>query len=125
MGVSAFTYVVISLLGKQKKFEMDKMLNRGNFAIKEETKVVNAAPDRGWKLLGMGKEFTKGDKFIYILNYIWTGGWTIIFIVGTIYNLSHDVTDSSWMQFWSIYLQIQIALALISIVWFTIGGLSI
>jgi len=122
MGFSAVTYIVISLLSRKKPFNLDKLLHRGKYIIKDETKVVNEAPQRGWKLLGMGKEFTTGDKVIYLLNYIWTGGWTIIFIVGTIYNLTHDVSDNSWFQFWKIYLLIQVALALISIVWFTIGG---
>ena len=29
----------------------------------------------------MGEEFTKTDKIIYLLNYAWTGLWTIVFIV--------------------------------------------
>ena len=70
----------------------------------------------------MGKEFTMFDKFIYILNDVWTFGWTIVFITGTVYNFSNEVSDSSWMNFWYIYLLIHIVLAIFSMVWFTIGG---
>ena len=70
----------------------------------------------------MGKEFTKFDKFIYILNYVWTFGWTIVFIIGTVYNLSNDVSDSTWMNFWWTYLMIHIVMAVLSMIWFTIGG---
>jgi SSS family solute:Na+ symporter len=73
-------------------------------------------------MLGMGKEFTRGDKFIYIVNYVWTLNWTILFIVGTVYNLYNDVSDTSWMTFWKYYLFIHIGMAVISIVWFTWGG---
>ena len=63
---------------------MDKLLNRGKYSIEGEMKIVNEVPEKGWKILGMGKEFTKNDKLIFIINYVWTGVWTLIFIFGTI-----------------------------------------
>jgi SSS family solute:Na+ symporter len=122
MFCSALVFVLVSLLGKRRVHDMDKLLNRGKYAVLDETKIVTAVPSRGWKMLGMGKEFTCGDKFIYIANYIWTGAWTLVFIIGTIYNLSHDVPDQSWMKFWNIYLKIHLTLTVIVIFWFIIGG---
>lgn len=115
-------YVIFSLLGKRKDADMDKLLHRGKYARTEEQQVVAAAPKRGWKILGMGKEFTRFDKFIYIANYIWTGGWTLVFIVGTIYNLNNEVSDDTWMSFWQTYVIIQVVLATITIFWFGGGG---
>jgi SSS family solute:Na+ symporter len=123
MALSSLSYILVSLARRDKSFNLDKLLHRGEYVIEEETKIVNKNPDRGWKLLGMGREFTRGDKIIYIVNYVWTFGWTVVFIIGTVYNLSNEVSDSGWMQFWKIYLLIHIALAVVSIVWFTIGGL--
>ena len=122
MGTSTLSYIAVSLLGKKTNFNMDKLLNRGNYVIEGEMEIVNEAPERGWKILGMGKEFTIGDKFIYIVNYIWTFSWTILFIVGTVYNLYYDVSDTAWMTFWKYYLFINIGMAMISIIWFTWGG---
>ena len=122
MGASSLVYVGVSLLGKPRSFDMDKLLQRGKYLNTDETHIVNANPEKGWKLLGMGKEFTKFDKFIYVVNYVWTFGWTIVFIIGTIYNLSNDVSDTTWMNFWWIFLMIHIVLAVISMMWFTIGG---
>ena len=122
MGTSTLSYIAVSLLGKKTNFNMDKLLNRGNYVIEGEMEIVNEAPEPGWKILGMGKEFTMGDKFIYIVNYIWTFSWTILFIVGTVYNLYYDVSDTSWMTFWKYYLFINIGMAMISIIWFTWGG---
>jgi len=101
---------------------MDKLLHRGKYVINDEYKVVNIQPSRGLKMLGMGKEFTKGDKLLYILTYIWIIGWTLIFIVGTIYNLLVNVSDLSWMKFWYIYLFINLVIAIIVVFWFAIGG---
>jgi len=122
MGISALSYVIVSLIGKKEPYNMDKLLNRGKYAISGEMEIINDIPDRGWKMLGIGKEFTKTDKLIYVVNYLWTGVWTLTFIIGTIYNLSHDVSNEAWMTFWKYYLVIQIGMALISIVWFTWGG---
>ena len=121
---STLIYVLISLLGKRKEHDMDKLLNRGRYTIKGEMEIIDKVPSRGWKILGMGREFTRFDKFIYIANYVWTGGWTLVFIIGTIYNLSHEVSDKSWMAFWKYYVYIQMGLAIIVIIWFTIGGLK-
>ena len=122
MGCSALSYVVVSLMGNTEPFDMDKLLNRGEHAIEGEKKVVNKNTQLGWKIFMMGDEFTKGDKLIYILNYVWTGIWTLVFIIGTAYNLSNDVSDATWMAFWKNYIYIHIVISLSMIVWFTIGG---
>jgi SSS family solute:Na+ symporter len=124
MGVSSLVYVLVSLLGKRKDFDMDKMLHRGKYAIKEETVIVDAAPVKGLKMLGMGKEFTKGDKLIYLTAYTWTFIWVVVFIIGTIFNLSGDVPDSSWMSFWKTFVLINLSVSFFVIIWFTIGGIK-
>ena len=124
MGMSAVSYVAVSLLGSPVSFNMDKLLNRGEYAIEGESKIVNQDTQLGWKIFLMGEEFTKTDKIIYLLNYAWTGMWTIIFIVGTIYNLSNDVSNAAWMSFWKNYLYVHICVSLFIIVWFTVGGLN-
>ena len=122
MGVSSLVYVLVSLLGKKEEFDMDKMLHRGKYAIKEETVVVDEVPLKGLKMLGMGKEFTKGDKILYLAAYTWTFLWVIVFVIGTIFNLSGDVPDSSWITFWKYFVMINLVASIIVIVWFTIGG---
>ena len=122
MGLSAISYISVSLMGKKESFNMDKLLNRGQYAISGEMEIINVEPEKGWKMFGMGKEFTKGDKLIYIVNYAWTSMWTLIFIVGTVYSLYYDVSDASWMTFWKYFIYVHILLSLITIVWFTWGG---
>ena len=124
MAASSLSYVTVSLVGPEKKMNMDKLLNRGKYSIEGEVTVVNVEPDFGWKIFGMGKEFTKTDKLIYIVNYAWTGMWTIVFIIGTIYNLSNPVSNSSWMAYWKYYIYINIVVCAVIIVWFTLGGFS-
>ena len=122
MGSSAIAYVLVSLNMKEEPFNMDKLLNRGEYEIEGEAKVVNKETQIGWKIFLMGPEFTKADKIIYILNYVWTGLWTIVFFAGTAYNLYNDVSNVAWMQFWKIYLYVHVTVSIVIIFWFTIGG---
>jgi SSS family solute:Na+ symporter len=119
---SSVVYIMVSMLWKKQSFDMDRMLHRGENAVEEEIKITNDQPQKGWKVLGMTKEFTKGDKLIYIATYTWTFLWVVIFVIGTIYNLTHEVSDTSWMKFWEVYVWIYLAVSIIVIIWFTIGG---
>jgi SSS family solute:Na+ symporter len=123
MAMSSLVYIAVSLLGKRNVYNMDKMLHRGRYAIIDEMKIVDEVPVKGWKILGMGKEFTRGDKLIYLAAYAWTGVWTIAFIVGTFFNLTGEVSDASWMSFWRIFIIVNISASIIIIIWFSIGGL--
>ena len=122
MALSSISYISISLLFPKKPINMDKLLNRGKYSIDGEVNIVDEEVKIGWKIFGMGKEFTKNDKLIYILNYAWTGFWTLVFIFGTVYNLSNPVSDDAWMKFWEYYIYIHLALSGIVLVWFTLGG---
>jgi SSS family solute:Na+ symporter len=125
MGLSSVVYIVVSLLtGHGKRaFDMDRMLHRGKYLIKEEYRVVDETPVKGWKVLGMGREFTKFDKVIYIATYAWTFSWVVVFIIGTIMNLTGTVGNGLWMSFWKSYVWIYLVTSIIVIIWFSTGGL--
>ncbi len=121
MGLSSVVYVLVSLLSGKKDFNMDKMLHRGAYAV-EEDKVVEEVPSRGLKMLGMGKEFTRGDKIIYIAAYSWTFLWFAVFVIGTWTNFTSEVSDSAWMGFWKWFIIINTVASVGIIIWFAIGG---
>jgi SSS family solute:Na+ symporter len=124
MGVSVITYVSVSLLGKRRAHDMDKLLHRGRYEIASEMKVVDAEPHKGFRMLGMGKEFTRGDRITYIVSYVMIGFWTLVFIVGTVWNLTHDVNNEAWARFWKFYVYVELILAVVVVMWFTTGGLK-
>ncbi|MBI9072595.1 MAG: hypothetical protein JEY94_13415 [Melioribacteraceae bacterium] len=119
---SSLIYIGVSLLTGKEDFNLDKLLHRGKYQIKEDIAVITKEPAKGWKVLGMGKEFTKGDKLIYIVTYSWTFIWTVVFILGTVFNLTRDVSDSAWTTFWEIFVYINVFISAIIVVWFAIGG---
>ena len=117
-------YVIVSLTGKRRKFNMDRMLHRGKYVVAEDHSVVEQAPVRGFRaLLGMNNEFTLKDKILYILTTFWTLAWMLIFIGGTIYNAVFDVTESAWAKFWYGYVWFTLVLSILIVAWFLVGGL--
>lgn len=124
MAASSVVYVAVSLLtGRGRAFDMDRLLHRGKYLVAEEYKVVDEVPVKGWKVLGMGKEFTRFDRIIYVATYVWTAAWVAVFVVGTVLNLTRDVPTAAWLGFWRTYTLIMLAVSIVVIVWFSAGGL--
>ncbi|MCP3978241.1 MAG: sodium:solute symporter [bacterium] len=122
MGGAVLSYIVVSLLSRQEPFDLDRLLHRGDHVVDEEMTIVEEQPRLGFKLLGMGREFTRGDRAIYFAAYAWTLTWTAIFVVGTIYNLTHAVNDLAWARFWRVFVYINLAMSVLVVFWFGICG---
>ena len=51
--------------------------------------------------MGMGKEFTGGDRVIYILGISWMLFHFLTFLIGTIYHLTiKPFSDEVWGKWW-------------------------
>ena len=122
MGFSSFSYILVSLFTFKKRVNMDKLLNRGKYSIKKETKIIDEKVKPILKIFGIGKEFTIEDKIIYLVSFVWNIFFTLVFVFGTFYNLYNDVSDESWMLYWKYQIYINIVFSFIIIIWFTIGG---
>lgn len=123
MASSLIVYVVVSLLtSRGRAFDMDRMLHRGRYLVADETRIVEAVPVKGWKVLGMGREFTPFDKVIYIATYVWTLSWIVVFVAGTALNLTGAVGTAAWMTFWKTYVYIYLGTSIVVILWFSTGG---
>ncbi len=119
---ASLVYVVVSLAGPRREFDLDRLLRRGSHAVAGETAVVDAAPARGWKVMGMGREFTRGDRLIYILSYAWILAWTLVFLAGTLINLGRPASDAAWARYWSVYVYVFAAVSGVVVVWLSVGG---
>ena len=118
------SYIVFSLAGKREVFNLEKMLHKGKYAIDDDNTEVASEPVKGLTaLLGMGKDFNRRDKIVYMGMTAWITTLGTIFVVGTIYNLTADVKDSWWIIFWKYYLWVFFVFGSVVTVWFTIGGI--
>ncbi|OHB53047.1 MAG: hypothetical protein A2Y07_06515 [Planctomycetes bacterium GWF2_50_10] len=121
--ISVAAYIVISLSGKRLEFDMDRLLNRGKYAIVEDG-VPQEPAVSGLKSFRMGPEFKPRDKIIYLLTIGWTVLWFGILVAGLIINMIFGISDASWIKFWYFVSYMLIGLAVLVTIWFTIGGLG-
>jgi len=122
MAAAITVYVVFSLL-KPGRFDLDRLLRRGKYAVEVERKIVTKDVGIGWRIFAMGPEFTRGDRAIYILTYAWTFLNITVFVVGTTINLTSDVSNQAWLAYWKIYVWVNVGLSGVVILWFSIGGI--
>ena len=124
MGASALVYVAISLLAP-RPFDLDALLKRKDDVKHKESVVLAKRGWRTWLKLGLDNpEFTPRDKALYVLSYIWTGVQLSLFIIGTTIALTIGIDKGFWLEFWKVYVLVLLALSVVVIVWFTIGGLK-
>ena len=123
MLASTLAYVVVSLLQK-RTFDLDALLGRDTVEAAGAARRATPEAGRGWLLLGMGREFTTGDRVTVIVTYAWTFSWVAVFGVGTVLSLTGGVSDASWARFWEVYVWIHLAASAVVLVWFTLGGIG-
>ena len=123
MVLASVVYFVVSLLTPRKAFDLDKLLHRGQYVVKDDAIAGSNEVVKGWKVLAPTKEFTRGDKAIYWATTGWTAGWVVVFVIGTLfYFFVRPFTNDQWMSFWQVYTYLFLGASIIVTVWFTIGG---
>ena len=122
MGGAVLAYVLGSLLSGQTPPDLDRLLHRGKWRVEDDHERDVALPARGWRVLGMGKEFSRGDRVIYLATYAWTLGWFAVFVFGTIRNLVSPVGDLWWQEFWKVFVGVHAMMAVVVTIWLGAGG---
>lgn len=129
-------YVVISLIEhyvfRKPDFNLEKLLHRGKYDTEKEHQEQSKVSILAQRL-GITPEFSKADKILYAVTIGWTLVWLVIFIwystqyflFGTISGdkWTPGVPDSMWMSLWHYRVYITLVLALVTTVWFLLGGL--
>jgi SSS family solute:Na+ symporter len=124
--LSFSVYIIVSLVTSREKFDMDRLLHRGRYAVEKDHEVVEQpGSKRAWlsRKIGITPEFSFTDRIIYFVIIIWTTGWSLTFILGTAYNLANDVSSETWKAWWTVILGIQVGVAVITAIWYALGGL--
>ena len=117
-------YVVVSLLTRDPKLNMDKMLHRGKYTVEGEHDAKVFKPVTGLKALitWKGSEFSRGDKMIAMFTFWWIMFWVLVFLVITPIAMTVGIGDEFWRQFWIAQWYLVLVICSITIPWFLIGG---
>ena len=121
MLAAVLAYVLVSL-AQRRVFNLDRLLHRGAYADAGSSGAA-AAPVRGWRaLVGIGNEFTRGDRVLYYVTLAWSVGWILVYLVLIVWNALRLQPDSFWIGYHRIKFYIYFALGIGTTVWFTFGG---
>lgn len=138
---SILMYVIFSLLSRKPVADMDKLLHRGKYAVEKDghhpdQKQTAMGPvsatmakaselhgwEKFWRRIGVNKDFTRGDKAIYVFKIVWSMLFFVVFLIGTAAGFLFDLPDSAWITWWAFFTGVTLVVGGISVIWFLVGG---
>lgn len=123
------SYVLVSLIQNKKPINMDKLLHRGEYSVDEDQKALK---ERGvdqkpigkfWKFIGINKECSKSDRFVFLL--LWSYNMYVLarFLVLSILWAVGVMRGEIWLRYWKYFVFEYFFIGLVFGVWVTIGGM--
>lgn len=100
-------YLVVSLVTCKQNFNMEHLLHRGIYTIKDDKADSSSKCEVkiSWFkrfFLGFDSEFSRSDKIISISAFCWVMFWFWSFVGITIWNLIGLVTPDNWIKVWGV-----------------------
>lgn len=127
-------YIGVSLVTCRQDYPLNKMLHREEFPLDANGKSV--LPKQKWtfaRVIGVDKDFTRGDKWITGSLFVWSVGWFSVMLIGTGWNLlGHSGlvswikpwSNSNWLSFWHVTaIGLPMLITVVTGLWFTWGGI--
>ncbi|OHB54184.1 MAG: hypothetical protein A2Y12_17060 [Planctomycetes bacterium GWF2_42_9] len=129
--LGVMSYVIVSLFTcKGKTVDMDKLLHRGQYTVKEDEDAIkeNVKEEkpvgRFWAFIGVNShEFSRVDKglFLYMtLTSAWTFGGSLLLLC---FALHGWMNDHRWLIWWRIQMYYVFVTAIVGCIWVSIGGI--
>ena len=128
MMTATVTYIIVSLLtGRGKVYDLDKLLHRGKYAIAEEKPAEKSEPEftgmrKFLAKIGMGRNFTRIDKIIFIASFLWTMSWWLVFVFVTLYGTMFKIEKTFWSAFWHFKIWLWVVVGIAITIWLVAGG---
>ena len=139
--VAVFNYILFSLLSRRPPVNMDKLLHRRQYAVEDfnrppvtdetESGFCEASAEAGptlakralfWKRIGVNRDFSTGDKIIYLFNIGFSLFFFLAFIIGNLFAVTIGITEASWIRWWGFNVMVTLIVGVGSTIWFLIGG---
>ncbi len=123
--VAVVLYVIVSLLTCREPHNMDRLLNRGKYAVEPEgdadaklypkVSIFN-------RILGIDDQFSRSDRWITLGIFWWSITWFLVFVFGSIAYLIYPWSSGVWADFWFVSaICLPLLIGIVTTVWFTIG----
>ncbi|MFA5688055.1 MAG: hypothetical protein WC959_02730 [Kiritimatiellales bacterium] len=125
--VAVLVYIIVSLLTCRKNFNMNWLLHRGDYAVKEDqVKVYQESRKKfRWSMfVGITDKFSLADRWIAGGVFGWGILWFIVMVIGTAWNQISPWSGNVWPHFWWwAAIGFPLVIGVFTTVWFTGGVL--
>ncbi len=124
---SVAAYIIASLISYRSPFNLERMLHRGKYSIDGEKHIQSLWSWKSLysKLIGITPDYTRGDKIIAWTTFSYTIVYQFFFAFCgvVIFNFFAPWSSEGWSNYFLLTtLIIPGAVATISTIWFTVGG---
>lgn len=120
-----YYFVSLATHGKAGDYNLDRMLHRGRYFSGTDHVNEERVQNKWQLLIGITKEFSRGDKFLAIALVVWNALSFLWFVVFSIANLFYPITDAAWARYYFVtIIAIPGVLSLPVTIWFTVGGIA-
>ena len=122
--VAIAMYVAVSLLTCRRPHDMDRLLNRGPYAVEPEDP-GHAVRSVSWivRLVGIDEHFTRSDRWVTWSVFYWSMFWFFLFVFGSVLYLVHPWSMEAWATYWRVTsVWLPLVIGVITTIWFTLGG---
>lgn len=118
-------YVVISLATCRVPVDMDKLLHRGRYAVREDQVRERDGRIPGWQrtILGIDEQFSRADRRMSWAYFAFTMTMFAAFLVVSIISVIWPWSERGWWNWFTVTsVYMPMIIGTITTVWFTIGG---
>jgi SSS family solute:Na+ symporter len=127
MMASCGAYVVASLAGGVRRFELDRMLHRGRWRVEGDA-ALDEAPRTFLEKIGFDRQYRGWDRFVAVITLAWPLAFTVLFLVATPWLLwrraaGEPVGDQAWSAWWHGWTWVILVASTVVTAWFSIGGI--
>lgn len=121
-------YVLVSLLTCREKFNLERMLHRGKYALEADADAPAVAPaGLRWyqKLVGINQNYTRGDRLLAWGLLIWNFYNLAVFVGIILWNVLIGRWPEKWWFYYFYYYGFGFALlvGVTTTIWFSWGGI--
>ena len=126
--IAIVLYVIISLFDKDPNINMDKILHRGEYAIKEEEEELAKKTEQKeistlWRFIGVNNhEFSRVDRGLFIYVFLWAVFKMGAFLLLCFLKSIGKIGTAGWFLSFQIWIIAELITAFIGVFWITIGG---
>ncbi len=129
--ITVLIFILVSLMDNQV-YNMDQLLHRGQYSVEEsppsgtfkDASPETSSDETSRSIFSVGKEFSFGDKVLFYGSYAYIFVFFAVFLVGTFYMLTNDISDQAWGEFWWYFCVVILLMTAAVTVVVTIGGLK-